>query len=373
MKQNRLKEVASVFLKLGLIGFGGPAVHIAMMEQKVVREREWMSHAHFIDLIGAVNLIPGPNSTEMALHIGHKRGGLKGLFIAGACFILPAVFITGLFAWAYQRYGALPQAQRYIYGIKPAVIGIIFSLMITLGRKALKNLELGIIGAAAIVLTFFGINDLYILFGLGIAGMLLYMGKHKTNSLTSILPIILLTASTINTRASNSKIFWIFLKVGALIYGSGYVLFAFLNTELVNTGMLSRQVLIDAIAVGQFTPGPVFSSATFIGWQMGGVAGALCATAGIFLPSFLFVGFLTPLVTWLRKSPLTTAFLDAVNIVSIALILAVCLEMGRSVIIDWKTIFIAVLGFAATFRFKKLNSALVVLAGSFLGYLLFWI
>jgi chromate transporter len=370
MEKNRFKEIAAVFIKLGFIGFGGPAVHIAMMEEEIVRKREWMSHEHFIDLIGATNLIPGPNSTEMALHCGQERGGWKGLLIAGACFILPAVFITGLFAWAYQQYGSLPQVQPFIYGIKPAIIGVIISLMITLGKKALKSFELGVIAVAAILLAFLGVSEVYILFGLGLAGMLLYIIKQKMYRLNGIAPVILLFLSGAEIKQSNWKIFWIFLKVGAVLYGSGYVLFAFLDTELVKTGMLTRQSLIDAIAVGQFTPGPVFSSATFIGWQMGGLKGAAAATIAIFLPSFLFVGLLNPLVSRLRKSKITSSFLDAVNIVSIALIVTVCFEMGKSSITDWKIILIAILGFSVTLGFKKLNTAFVVLGGSVLGYLL---
>lgn len=373
MNDNRLKEIAAVFLKLGFIGFGGPAVHIAMMEEEIVRKRQWISHEHFIDLLGATNLIPGPNSTEMALHCGHERGGWKGLLIAGACFILPAVFITALFAWAYQQYGALPQVQPFIYGIKPAIIGIIISLMVTLGRKALKSIELGIIGIAAIVMVFLGVNEVYILFGLGFVGAAFYFVKQKTQSLNSIAPLAVLAMMGLDTKISDWKVFWIFLKVGAILYGSGYVLFAFLDTEFVKTGILSRQVLTDAIAVGQFTPGPVFSSATFIGWQIGGLRGAIGATIGIFLPSFLFVGFLNPLVAKLRRSKITAVFLDTVNMVSIALILAVCFEMARTSVTDWKTSLIGVAGFVITFSFKKLNSAFVVVGGSVLGYLLWLI
>jgi chromate transporter len=352
-EKTTLKEIANVFLKLGFIGFGGPAVHIAMMEEEIVRKRNWLTHEHFLDLIGATNLIPGPNSTEMALHCGHERGGWKGLLIAGACFILPAVFITAVFAWAYQQYGTLPQVQPFIYGIKPSILGVIVSLMITLGRKALKSIELAVIGVAAVALAFLRVNEVFILFGLGIAGMLFYLGRQKLNTLSLALPVYLMAVSGLNLKQQNWKIFWIFLKVGAVLYGSGYVLFAFLDTELVKTGMLSRQTLIDAIAVGQFTPGPVFSSATFIGWQMGGIKGAIGATIGIFLPSFLFVGFLNPLVSRLRKWKITSSFLDAVNVVSIALILTVCFEMGQSSIYDWKTILIAVLGFAVSFGFKN--------------------
>jgi len=371
MANSKLKDVAAVFLKLGFIGFGGPAVHIAMMEEEIVRKRGWMTHEHFLDLIGATNLIPGPNSTELALHCGRERGGWKGLFIAGACFILPAVFITGLFAWAYQQYGNLPQVRPFIYGITPAVIGVVISLMITLGRKALKTIEIGLIGLTAVVLSILGINEIFILFGGGLLGMLVYYIKQRKTTLNSIAPVPLLAMIGLTANSSNWRIFWIFLKVGSILYGSGYVLFAFLDSELVKTGMLTRQTLTDAIAVGQFTPGPVFSSATFIGWQIGGWQGALGATLGIFLPSFLFVGLLNPLVAKLRQSKLMSSFLDAVNMVAIALILTVCYEMGKSSIVDWETMLIMLAGFAVTFTFKKLNSAFVVLGGSLLGYLLF--
>lgn len=373
-ERSEIAEVANVFLKLGLIGFGGPAVHIAMMEEEIVRKRQWMTHEHFLDLIGATNLIPGPNSTEMAIHCGQERAGWKGLLVAGACFIMPAVIITGLLAWAYQQYGTLPQVAPFIYGIKPAIIGVIVSLMITMGKKALKTIELGFIGVACALLALYGVNEIYVLFGAGLLGILIYLTKNQTRSLNFILPLsFLITSDVTTTNPNHWKIFWIFLKVGSILYGSGYVLFAFLNTELVKTGMLSHQVLIDAIAVGQFTPGPVFSSATFIGWQMGGIQGTVAATFGIFLPSFLFVAFLNPLVRKLRSSTVMSVFLDTANMASIALILAVCVEMGKSSITDWKTIVIAVLGFIVSFSFKKLNTAFVVLGGSVLGYLLWLI
>lgn len=372
--KSNLAEVARVFLKIGFIGFGGPAVHIAMMEEEIVRKRQWMTHEHFLDLIGATNLIPGPNSTEMAIHCGQERAGWKGLLVAGACFILPAVIITGLLAWAYQQYGTLPQIAPFIYGIKPAIIGVVVSLMITLGKKALKTIELGFIGVACALLALYGLNEIYILFGAGLVGILIHLAKNKSAPLNFILPLSFLVTSDLpNTNPSQWKVFWIFLKVASILYGSGYVLFAFLNTELVKTGMLSHQVLIDAIAVGQFTPGPVFSSATFIGWQMSGIRGAIAATIGIFLPSFIFVAFLNPLVRKLRSSKVMSMFLDTVNMASIALILAVCVEIGESSITDWKTIVIALLGFIITLSFKKLNTAFVVLGGSVLGYLLWLI
>jgi len=365
-----LAAVAKLFLKLGIIGFGGPAVHIAMMEEEVVKRKGWMTHDHFLDLVGATNLIPGPNSTEMTMHIGHERAGWKGLVVAGLCFILPAVIITAAFAWAYQQYGKLPSVQPFLYGVKPAIIAVIISLMIRLGKKALKSVELGIIGVVAAALALYGINDIYILFGAGIIGMLLYAIKNRKQSVNSIFPFMLLQADTIAMKLSNWKLFWIFLKIGAILYGSGYVLFAFLDTELVKTGLLTKQQLTDAIAVGQFTPGPVFSSATFIGWQVGGLPGAAAATIGIFLPSFLFVAFLNPLIPALRKSQLMSAFLDTVNVVSVALILAICAEMGKTSITDWRAVVIAVIGFAVTMKFKGLNTAFVIIGGAALGYIL---
>ena len=365
-----LLEVARVFLKLGCIGFGGPAVHIAMMEEEIVRKRKWISQEHFLDLVGATNLIPGPNSTEMTMHCGLEKAGWKGLIVAGICFILPAVIITGIFAYAYQQYGKLPQVEPFIYGIKPAIISVIVSLMISLGKKALKTIELGIIGIIAAALAVYGINEIYILFGAGFIGILLYLVKSRKQTLHTIFPFVLLQVSISPTNLLNWKLFWIFLKVGSILYGSGYVLFAFLDAELVTTGMLSKQELIDAIAVGQFTPGPVFSSATFIGWQIAGLPGAIAATIGIFLPSFLFVAFLNPLIPKLRKSKIMSVFLDTVNMVSVAIILAICLEMGKSSITDWRTTFIAIAGFVVSMTFKKLNSAFVVIGGAIAGYLL---
>jgi len=371
-EQSRLKEVAKLFLKLGIIGFGGPAVHIAMMEEEVVRKRKWINHQHFLDLIGATNLIPGPNSTEMTMHIGHEQAGWKGLVVAGCCFIFPAVIISGFFGWAYRQYGALPQVQQFIYGIKPAIIAVVVSLMIALGKKALKTTELWIIGVVCLVLALAGVNQIVILFGAGLAGVLLQLLKQKS-TFSIIFPFNLLQMEAFSFNPFNWKLFWIFLKIGSILYGSGYVLFAFLDTELVKTGMLTNKQLVDAIAVGQFTPGPVFSSATFIGWQIGGVAGAIAATLGIFLPSFLFVGFLNPLIPKLRYSKIMSAFLDAVNVASVALIVGICTQIGRESITDWRTILIAALSFFISIIYKKLNSAFVVIGGAVLGYFLSFI
>jgi len=368
-----LKEIARLFLKLGVIGFGGPAAHIALMRQEVVKKRNWISEQHFLDLIGATNLIPGPNSTEMAIHIGHEKAGWKGLIVAGLCFILPAVFLTGIFAWLYKQYGQLPGIQPFIYGIKPAIIAIILAAVFPLAKKSLKTIELGILGFAALLFALIGFNEIYVMFGAGFIALALkaIRSKRFTKGINSLLPFTLLKMTTCSIlSAGNWKLFLIFLKIGAILYGSGYVLFAFLDAELVTTGLLSRQQLIDAIAVGQFTPGPVFSSVTFIGYQINGWTGALVSTIAIFLPSFVFVALLNPLVRKMRNSLLFSSFLDAVNVASVAIIVVVCYTMGKESITDWRTVLIGVLSLAVTFSFKKVNSALVVIGGAGVGYLL---
>ncbi len=367
-----LKEIAILFLKLGVIGFGGPAAHIAMMQEEVVTKRKWLSEQHFLDLIGATNLIPGPNSTEMAIHIGHEKGGWKGLLIAGLCFILPAVLITGFFAYLYKQYGQVPEVQPFIYGIKPAIIAIILGAIFPLAKKSLKSTALIIIGLLVLLGSFINIHEIYLMFGAGFLALLLAgFSNRKQNNLSSFLPLTFLQITNTGIlSATNANLFWIFLKIGAILYGSGYVLFAFLDTELVSTGLLTRQQLIDAIAVGQFTPGPVFSSVTFIGYQINGLSGAILSTIAIFLPSFVFVALLNPMVKKMRNSKLFSAFLDAVNVASVAIIIAVCFEMGKDTISDWRTIFIAVSAIGIAFGYKKLNSAFVVLGGSLLGYLL---
>ncbi|MER3376395.1 MAG: chromate efflux transporter [Allomuricauda sp.] len=362
-----LKEIALLFFKLGSIAFGGPAAHIAMMEDEVVKKRKWMTQQHFLDLIGATNLIPGPNSTEMTMHCGHERAGWKGLVVAGACFIFPAVAITMVFAWLYQQYGQLPKVEPFIYGIKPAVIAIILGAVYRLGKKALKNVELGILGTLTLIACLLGVHEILALFACGVLGLAWhFISNSKCNLNSYALPVLLQAATSVGML----KILWTFFKVGALLYGSGYVLFAYLDAELVTTGLLSRQELMDAVAVGQFTPGPVLSTATFIGWQLGGFWGAMAATVGIFLPSFVFVAILNPFVPKMRKSKVIAAFLDAVNIAAIAVIVAVCVEMGKDTLTDWRTILIAVMSLAAVFVFKKVNSAFIVVGGALAGYLL---
>ncbi len=369
-KTNSLIEIAKLFFKLGSIAFGGPAAHIAMMEAEVVQKRKWMKHDHFLDLVGATNLIPGPNSTEMTMHCGHERAGWKGLFVAGICFVFPAVLITIVFAWLYQKYGQLPAAEMFIYGIKPAVIAIIIATSYRLGKKALKSIELGGLGALTITACLLGVNEIIALFGCGIIGLLLFLIKNNRSTTNSFVPLFLVKMVLPTLKLGTLGVFWTFMKVGALLYGGGYVLFAFLDAELVSTGVLTRTELIDAIAVGQFTPGPVLSTATFIGWQLNGFWGAIAATIGIFLPSFLFVLILNPLIPRLRKSKVMSAFLDAVNIAAVAVIVVVCIEMGKDTLTDWRTIAIALIGTLAVFAFKKLNPAFLVIGGSILGAIL---
>ncbi|WP_343624701.1 chromate efflux transporter [Flavobacterium lindanitolerans] len=370
-KEHRLKELTQVFLKLGFTAFGGPAAHIAMMQQEVVTKRRWMSEQHFLDLIGATNLIPGPNSTEMAIHVGQDRAGWKGLLIAGLCFILPAVSITLFFAWLYQQYSQLPEVQPFIYGIKPAIIAVILAAIYPLAKKSLKNLQLWAIGFSVLLLSLNGINEVFLLFGAGILAMAIhFINQQRTAGL--FIPITLLQISDSEVvSAKNLNLFLIFFKIGAILYGSGYVLFAFLDAELVATGLLSRQQLIDAIAVGQFTPGPVFSSVTFIGYQINGLSGALISTLAIFMPSFIFVTLLHPLMKKMRSSKLLSVFLDAVNVASVAIIITVCYEMAKDSIADWRTIVIGIISSLIVFKFRKINSAFVVIGGGILGYLLY--
>lgn len=363
-----------MFFKLGCVAFGGPAAHIAMMDKEIVEERKWIDRAHFLDLIGATNLIPGPNSTEMTMHCGHERGGVAGLFVAGISFIFPAVVITGILAWLYTSYGQLPEVAPFLAGIKPAVLAIIASAILKLGKKAVKNSELLALGILVLAASLAGINEITALLLGAITGTLYFLLKSsvKSNTTNMINPVgvtgvIAYTVKNISTL----KIFWSFLKVGAILYGSGYVLFAYLDAELVQTGLLSRSELMDAIAVGQFTPGPVLSTATFIGWQLGGLTGALAATVGIFLPSFLFVWLLNPLVPKMRQSRVLSYFLDCVNIAAVAIMLAVLYKMGKDSISDWQTATIALLGAIGVFGFKKLNVIWIVIGGSLMGYLLY--
>ncbi|MDA8874666.1 chromate efflux transporter [Winogradskyella sp.] len=366
-----LKEVAQVFFKLGCFAFGGPAAHIAMMEDEIIEKRKWMTRDYFLDLIGTTNLIPGPNSTEMTMHCGYERAGKVGLFVAGIAFIVPATFITGILAYLYVEYGQLPAVEPFIYGIKPAVLAIIAAAVLKLGKKAIKNMELAIIGLLVLVASLLGVNEVFALLAGGILGMLYFYVKAKTlTSLKSVSPLlVLLGFNTAITKISVLKLFFIFLKVGAILYGSGYVLFAYLDAELVSRGLLTRPELIDAIAIGQFTPGPVLSTSTFIGYQLSGLPGAIVATAGIFLPSFLFVLLLNPFIPKMRNSKILRYFLDTVNVAAVSVMLAVLIIMAKETLFEWQAIIIAIIATVLTFK-TKVSTIWTIVIGAVLGFLL---
>ena len=375
-KKKNIKEIASVFFKLGCFAFGGPAAHIAMMEAEVVEKRKWITRQHFLDLMGATNLIPGPNSTEMTMHCGHERGGKLGLFVAGICFIFPAIVITGFLAFLYVKYGKMPQVEPFIYGIKPAVLAIILNAVFKLGKKAIKGPEYIVMGLLVVGLSLLGYNEIFALLSMGVIGMTYFYLKNKKwdSNTKAIIPLIILNSSLATTKIITSlNIFWVFLKVGAVLYGSGYVLFAYLDAELVEKGWLTQQQLLDAVAMGQFTPGPVLSTATFIGYQLNGFSGALMASVGIFLPSFLFVLLLNPLVNKIRGSVLLSGFLDTVNVAAVGIMAAVLLKMGGAVLLDWKSVIIALIAVSLVFVVKKLNAIWIILIGAGLGYLLSFI
>ena len=397
-----LKEIAFLFLKLGLITFGGPAVHIALFEDEVVSKRKWMTHQHFLDLVGATNLIPGPNSTEMAIHTGYHRAGVAGLITAGICFTLPAVLITGMFAYFYAAYGNLPDVKPFLYGIKPAVIIVIINAVYRLGAKAIKGLPLRsqqsnfnkikatakqgwkliAIGITVCAVNVSGVNEVFSILAGGIFGAIFIYLVEQKNTLNSFSLLSILSLGFIppvmqaveKSEASLVTIFLTCLKIGAVWFGGGYILVAYFNGEFVQgLNWLTRQQLLDAIAVGQFTPGPFLSSATFIGYQIAGIPGAIAATVGIIIPSFVFVAILNPLIPKLRKSNLLSKFLDAVNVSALAVMLVVSIKLGAEVLVDWETILIAVLSIIAFIAIKKINSAYIVLGGALTGYVLYLI
>jgi chromate transporter len=371
-----------VFLKLGFIGFGGPAAHIALMEEEVVSRRCWMSRQHFLDLVGATNLIPGPNSTEMTMHCGRERAGLVGLFVGGLSFILPAVLLVGVLAHLYVTYGELPQVEPYMYGIKPAILAVILGAVYKLGRKAIKAWPLAVLGGMVVVATLLGLSEVLAVLASGIAVFLwrasrgLASGGSRLFCPGFLLPASLTGAVTTAGAAPEitvtaTRLFLVLLKVGAVLFGSGYVLVAYLDGELVqNLGWLSRPELLDAIAVGQFTPGPLLSTATFVGYQIDGVRGALAATGGIFLPSFIFVLLLNPVVPRLRRSPWAAALLDGVNVGAVAVMAAVTLVLGRDILVDWRSWTLAILGAIAVFGPRKVHPVWLVLGGAVLGAIL---
>lgn len=372
-----LQELALLFFRLGTTAFGGPAAHIAMMEDEIVHRRRWLSHEKFLDLLGATNLIPGPNSTEMAIHIGHHRAGWAGLVVAGACFILPAACITLAFAWAYVHLGSLPQAEGLLYGMKPVIIAVVVQALWRLGQSALKTTRLTVIALLATAANFLGMNELIVLCGAGVITALVDRLADDARAVPPVLSIVGLgtplmngggvTAATLATPFSLAPLFWFFCKVGAVLFGSGYVLLAFLRADLVDRWRwLTEAQLLDAVAVGQITPGPVFTTATFIGYLLGGTPGAVVATCGIFLPAFLFVALSGPLIPRLRRSTTAGAVLDGVNVASLALMAVVTWHLSRAAVVDMPSAMLAIASALLLMRFR-VNSAWLVLGGGLVG------
>jgi chromate transporter len=375
-------EIIWLFLRLGATSFGGPAVHIAMMEEEVVRRREWLTREQFLDLLGATNLIPGPNSTELAIHIGRARAGWPGLVAAGVSFIVPAMLIVTAAAWGYVHYGALPKASGVLYGVKPVVIVIVAQALWRLGRSAVTTPTLALVGGLAVAASATGVHELLVLAACGVATALIRSTSHfNRGSLGAVLAAGTLAAGASSSAAvsgaaataavpfSRWLLFWVFAKTGAVLFGSGYVLLAFLRADLVERlGWLSSQQLLDATAVGQVTPGPVFTTATFIGYVLGGASGALVATVGIFLPAFFFVGVSGAMVPRLRQSAIAGALLDGVNVGSLALMTMVSWQLGRTAIVDRLTVALALASGLALFRYR-VSSGWLILAGAFAGTL----
>ncbi len=368
-RRSRLIELAQLFLKLGIIGFGGPAAHIAMMEDEVVRKRVWLTRDQFMDLLGAVNLIPGPNSTEMAIHIGLLRAGGWGAVIAGSCFILPAFLIVLALAMGYASYGSTPQASAFLYGLKPVIVAIIAVATIRFGQTSLKTKTLFTLGALAFGLGVWGIVDqLIILIGAGLA--MLIVSRATLDKGTVLLIGLPSTLAQVTNLATLPQIAVVFLRIGATLFGSGYLLVAYLEQEVViNNSWLTPKQLFDAIAVGQFTPGPVLTTATFVGYLIQGTPGAIVATVAIFFPSFIFVVASGFFINRLRNSPAASAFIKGVNAAVVGLIGATLISLGRSAMIDPITIIVCLAAFIILIRFK-IDSMWLIAAGGTLGLLL---
>ncbi len=373
-------------LRLGVTAFGGPAAHIAMLRQEVVDRRRWLEQQHFLDLLGITNLIPGPNSTELVMHVGHDRAGRRGLVVAGVCFIAPAAVITLAFAVAYDRYGTTTGGEWLLYGVKPVIIAVVAQAVLGLGRAAVNSPWQAALCVVVIALYLAGTSEILLLvFGAVVGGTAALARRAKAPRATGPaglvgvgavlmvprlllgLPAVMGVAADATVGYGAARLFFTFLKIGSVLYGSGYVLLAFLRNDFVERyGWLSERQLLDAVAVGQFTPGPVFSTATFVGYLVAGVPGAVLATVGIFLPAFLFVAVTHPLLPRLRRSPVAAALLDGVNLAAVGLMAAVGWELGRTAVVDVPTVFLAV-GAAALLIRSGLNSAWLVLGGSVAG------
>lgn len=379
LRGEAVREVAGVFLRLGATAFGGPAAHIAMMRSEVVERRKWVTDEEFADLLGAANLIPGPNSTELAIHLGYRRAGRAGLVVAGVCFILPAFLIVLALAWLYVRYGTLPESRAAFYGVKPVILAVVAQAIAGLAHSVLKGPMLMALGVAAVAASLLGANELLVVF---VPGLVLGLSEwRKTPTVAMVLPLVWVTAAvgaflalsiflggpSRHGAASAWTLFLEFLKVGSVLYGSGYVLLSYLETDLVKRlGWISPNQLLDAVAIGQFTPGPVFTTATFVGYVSAGIPGAIAATLGIFIPSFVFVAASANAVSALRKQPTTAAFMSGVNAASLGLMAAVLFKLGLDAVRDSVTTAIAVVALVLLIKLR-INSAWLVLAGAIAG------
>ena len=366
-----LREVVSVFLRLGVVAFGGPAAHIAMMREELVRRRRWVSDAQFIDLLGITNLIPGPNSTEMAIHLGYLRAGVWGLVLGGVCFIVPAMLIVMALAWAYVRWGGLPVATGVLYGVKPVIIAIVLQAMWGLARTAVRGPLLAGAFVVAAALALAGVHELLVLFGAGGVAALVAPRRRAVAGAVAALawatPARVMAAAAVAGGVTLGTMTLVFLKIGAVLYGSGYVLLAFLRADFVERlGWLTDRQLLDAVAVGQVTPGPVFTTATFIGFLLAGWTGAVLATVAIFLPSFVFVAASRPLLPRLRGSRRAAAFLDGVNVAALGLMAAVTWQLGRAAVVDPLTAALALAAAVLLVR-TRVNSVWLLAAGGALG------
>ncbi|KUP96015.1 chromate efflux transporter [Thermobifida cellulosilytica] len=368
-RRARLREVAWVFLKLGTIGFGGPAAHTALMRQEVVHRRGWTSDQRFVDLMSATNLIPGPNSTELALHLGHERAGWRGLVVAGVCFIAPAALMVTVLAWAYVRYGDTPAVPGLLYGVVPVVAAVIVHALAGLVRTVVKNAGLGVLGAAALAAYLLGVHELVVLAAGAAAAALAHLLASRRGGVHGLASPLLAALPAAADPAQLAHLFALLLRTGAVLYGSGYVLVAFLRGDFVQRlGWISEQQLLDAVSVGQLTPGPVFTTAAFVGYLVAGPAGALAGTVAIFVPSFVFVGLLTRITDRLRATAWASAVLDGVNAVSLALMAGVALQVARAAVVDRPTL--AVFGAALLLLWRtRLNSAWLIAAGAVFGLL----
>ncbi len=370
-----LHRIFLQFLKLGLIAFGGPAAHAGLMEQELVTRKKWITAQTFLDYLGSVNLIPGPNSTQLTMLVGYQLRGLRGMVVSGTAFVLPAALITAVLAWVYVRLGHVPVIESLFYGIQPAVIAVIAGAIYKLGRKALKSVWLGALGVIVLAANLAGLNEITAILGAGAIGMAAYAsrrGFRGDKNVKSLTPFLLFNAlgTGIGTYSS-LKLFWIFFKIGSVLFGTGYVLVAYMDGELVEkAAWLTREQLLDAIAIGQFTPGPILSAATFAGFLLEGWKGAAIATAGIFLPSFAFILLLYPIIPRLRRSPYTAAFLDSVNMGAVSVMLAVSIGMAREVVTDLPAALIMGLALIAVLTIKRLNPIWVILAGAVISLLI---